>query len=177
MTTDNDDRTDDDPEAGEVITCGVCGVAGAVVVLDDGTHYCTAHRGLTTHDSGPQAVPEVDNELRARVAEAIGADLTAEPQPTDDHDPDVWARDPAVLMLAGLVIEGALNTFGEDGVYGDPPLGWAPSGDGTLAVVEAGAILAVATIIEAAGIEREPLRKLSAVFRGETDNNERENSD
>jgi hypothetical protein len=70
-------------------------------------------------------------------------------------------------MVAGLIYASALATFHADGTYGDPPLGWAPPPADASPHVEAGAVLAVAVLIEAAEIDRDVIQTLARTFMGE----------
>lgn len=152
-------------------TCAVCGATnGNVIELDDGTLYCSAHRGLA---STPPIQAETAASDTATSAEVLPPTLHA-PSPSvtaGTPDADVaeelpWPMDPGVRMVASLCYEAALATFHEDHTYGDPPTGWAPPPANESPFMEAGVVLAVATLIEAAEIDREVIQTLADVFAG-----------
>lgn len=152
----NDDNTDPPAQP-----CAVCGVAGAVVELPDGTLYCHAHKGPAVASADTAAPPAVEPSVVDRGTTADPAPLTESPNTADGDTEDVWVYDKAVRLVASLTLEAALRCLNEDGTFGDPAVGWAPEGDGTLFITEAGAQLAVAMLIDAADLGRDTIQTLA----------------
>ena len=174
--TDTDNTTDDDLEPAPE-PCPVCGLPGPFIDLDDGTRFCQAHRGPTDTDAAPPHAAEASTPPPERT-DVANEGLPTLPESGGGEDvTDVWIFDPAVRMVASLVFDAALRSFNPDGTFGDPAVGWAPDGEGTTFIVEAGAQLAVAVLIEAIPELREMIPQLSAAFRGETTPTTEENDD
>lgn len=163
--------TDTGEPTEDVRTCEVCGATnGNVIELDDGTLYCSAHRGLATTLStqaetavGAFTPEEGAEYYREVVAPEIEANAEADAAAAEELP---WPMEPAVRMVASLCFTAALATFYEDQTYGDPPTGWAPPPANESPFMEAGVVLAIATLIEAAEIDREMIQLLADVFAG-----------
>lgn len=171
--TDLTEPPTDEPAHDPAADCPQCGATGTVTTLGDGTLYCSAHRGIANAEKGKRpTVPTFDGTTAPvrEVLEALGAN--AEPT-APAEDGGVWALDKRVQMVASLCLEAALSTFHDDGTFGDPPTGWAPPPADESPFMEAGVVLAVATLIEAAELPRDLIQTLADTFAGrETPNRE-----